>query len=150
MFTSTIFHLLVKLNLQIKMHLPIMLQFFIHSGFQFLARTTGFPWKRSSPSDHQLVVKWVLLSLGKSEQCTTLSTHFHVQLWKTSITVQIPMYMQVTQPLIYFKCSALFVFISNVFHLSIKLKPYNKMCILFNGSTYHAPNFETILLFYAA
>jgi hypothetical protein len=138
MFTAAIFHLFVKLNLQIRMHPHTMLQLLKYSGFQFLAQTTDFFWKRSTPFDLLFMAYWVLLFLGKSEQCTTLLTHLHVLLWKTSITVQIPTYLQVTLPPFHYKRPILCVFISTAFHLFIKLKPYNKMHILLNASTYCA------------
>jgi len=42
MFTATIFHLFVMLNLQIRMHPHTMLQLLKYSGFRFLAWTTDF------------------------------------------------------------------------------------------------------------
>jgi len=79
--------------------------------------------KVQSSSDLLFMVYWVLLSPGKNEQCTTLSTHLHVVLRKTSIPVQIPIYLQVTLPPFHFKCPILCMFISTVFHIFIKLKP---------------------------
>lgn len=129
MFTSNIFHLFVKLNLQIRMQPHTMLQLLKYSGFRFLAQTTHFSWKRSSLSDLLFMVYWVLLSLGKSEQCTTLSNHLRVVLWKTSITVQIPMYLQVTLLLFHFKCPTLSVFIPTVLHLFMKQNAHSFECI---------------------